>query len=681
MVAQKRGRNTSAEKPTKKIRSNIKDNPRTKILNTIATLRNEKAPTNGLNRTGYVFLSSLYRDHPQRQLFKYLEIPNNELREFIYKQHQTLTKQSSLLHTKSDSVTINMNDDKMHDLLIMLWMDMSHDDLLKKESFNNFLTGSIKNEITTKDIQPMLTDLVKDLIKYNILKLSNGIITLAGQIERKQKMHMHDIWGDPSHPPKIVKKSANIRSIIRNKSKPIYVSYDSEYSSYITELLSKSKMNNGTYYLKRLFTIANLMDPGRGSSQNTGGTGKAGTSINKLLNRLFDKNNTSTPFKFNYQMFTFNFGGYFKIEIIRDGYKFNAKLNGKMMNMQIKAAVARSGNDIDKISKTFGDFIQILTVAHLRKSGINAVSSTFDGGFIGMTGFVQGTLFGMEPAIIFDDATTVGPGGTNNETGIKFHGLHKYLNYNANPERSRVTSLQKRPENTSGNTANVTQVINAKANANQKARNAAIQKARNAAIQKARKAAIQKARNEANRLAKEEANRKSKEEANRLAKEKANQNAKNEANRLEKEKANQNARNEANLLAKANANQKARNEANLLAKEKANQKARNEANLLAKEKANQNAKNEANRLAKANANQKARNEANRLAKRNEFIKNLGKFKNLDNRTKMGLILGFNRGENANNLLKDAKRLNNRAKEGSRASRMITLRSGKPAART
>ena len=582
-------KNQKKQKP--KIRSNIKSNPRTKILNTIATLRNEKAPTNGLNRTGYVFLSSLYRDHPSSQLLKYLEIPNNELREFIYKQHQTITKRSSLLHTQSDSVTINMNDDKMHDLLIMLWMDMSHDDLLKKESFNNFLTGSIKNEITTKPIKPMKTGLVTKLINYNILKLNNDIITLTGHIERKQKMHMHDIWGDPSHPPKIVKKFANILSIIQNKSKPIYVSYDSEYSSYISELLSKSKMNNGTYYLKRLFTIANLMDPGRGSSQNTGGTGKAGTSINKLVNRLFDKNNTSTPFKFNYQMFTFNFGGYFKIEIVRDGYKFNAKLNGKMMNMQIKAAVARSGNDIDKISKTFGDFIQILTVAHLRKSGINAVSSTFDGGFIGMTGFVQGTLFGMEPAIIFDDATTIGPGGTNNETGIKFHGLHKYLNYNANPERSSVTSKWQQlvpNRNPTGGNNNVTQPIRSTS-------------------QKAKANANQKARNEANRLAKD----------------------------------------------KANANQKARNEANRLAKAKA----------IENQKAKANAAN-APRPMNINNNNK-----------NKFIKELKRLTSLNNRTKLGFIMNFNKGQNANILLKEAKRLNNNAKEGLMAIRRGTLRSG------
>jgi hypothetical protein len=580
MVGQKRVGNTSAEKPTKKTRSNIKVNPKTKILNTIAKLRNEKAPNNGLNRTGYTFLSSLYRDHPLTQLEKYaFGMSNNEQREFIYKQHQTLTKQSSLLHTKSDNVTINMNPTKMHDLLIMLWMDMSHDKMFenKKESFNKFLTGSIKNEITTINIQPTLTDLVKDLIKYNILKLSNGTITLEEKIESKQKDHMHDIWGDPSHPPKIIRKSASVLSIIQNKSKPIYVSYDSEKSSYISELLSKSKMNNGTYYLKRIFTVANLMDPGRGSSRNTGGTGYSGTSFNKLINRLFDQTNTSTPFKFNYQMFTFTFGEYFKVEIVRDGYKFNAKLNGKMMNMQIKAAVARSGSDIDKISKTFGDFIQILTVGHLRKSGINVVSSTFDGGFIGMTGFVQGTLFEIEPAIIFDASTMVGPGGSNGQTGIKFHGLHKYLKYNANPERSRVTSLQKRPNRVvtpKSINNNVTQIINAKTNA-----------------------------------------------------------AKANAAKANAAKAN---------AAKANA-------------AKANAAKANAA------KAN---------AAKANAIQKA--------KRNEFIKKIKKFTNLDNRTKRGFILGFNTGENANNLLRDAKRFNENAKSGLGARRRETLRSRKPA---
>ena len=138
---------------------------------------------------------------------------------------------------------------------------------------------------------------------------------------------------------------------------------------------------------------------------------------------------------------------------------------------------------------------------------------------------------------------------------------------------------------------------------------------------------------------------------------------------------NQNARNEAIRKARNAAIQKARNEAIRKARNAAIQKARNEAI--------RKARNEANRLAKAkaNANQKARNTVNQNAKRNEFIKKITKFTNLDNRTKRGFILGFNNGENANNLLKDAKRFNENAKSGLGARRRETLRSRTQAART
>lgn len=430
--------------------SNINGNPKSKLLNTLAKLRNKEAPRNGLNRYGYTFLASLYRNHPGEQLKKYaFSWSNDKQIEFMKKQHRTLVKNTSRINAPSEKVNIPMNDEKIHDLLIMLWMDMSHDNLFKG-SFNAFLTSPIKNEITTTEILPKKTELVNKLMRFNILKISNDAIVSMSDIEGKQKKYMHEIWGDPSYPPKIVKKTAAILSIVRNKNKPIYVSYDAENSDYITELLAKTRMNGGTYYLKRIFTVANLMDPGRGASVNVGGFGRSGGSINKLVNRLFDEQNTSTPFKFNYQMFKFNFGKYFTIEIVPDGSKFNAKLNGKMMNMQVKKSQAQEGNALDRISKTFGDFIQILTVAHLRKSGLNVVSSTQDGGFVGMTGFVHGTLFGIEPALISDSTTVIGT-GIRSETGIKFYGLHEYLRYNTDPTRSGVTTQVNKNNNNNNN--------------------------------------------------------------------------------------------------------------------------------------------------------------------------------------------------------------------------------------
>jgi hypothetical protein len=449
--------NDTSKQPNKivkrKTASNINTNPKTRLLNTLARLRNTEAPNKGLERNGYTFLASLYRNHPSSQLQKYaFEWSNDKRIEFMKRQHYTLIKNTSRLNANKVVVNIPMNDEKMHDLLLMLWMDMSHDKLFKG-SFNDFLMSDIKKLITEKYIKPMKTNLVDTFITYTILKITNGYIELGTGIEQKLKKHMHDIWGDPSHLPKIVKKTASVLNIVRNRTKPIYVSYDAENSNYITSLMDKTRMNNGTYYLKRIFTIANLMDPGRGASANVGGMGKSGGSVNKLFNRLFDEKNTTTPFKFNYQMFKFNFDGYFKLELVQDGSKFNVELNGKMMNMQIKKDDAAKGNAIDRLSKTFGDFIQILTVAHLRKSGINIVSSTQDGGFVGMTGFVQGMLFGIEPALISDSTTLIGT-GIRGETGIKLYGLHQYLKYNVEPERSGVTTKNIRGNVNNNNTGN-----------------------------------------------------------------------------------------------------------------------------------------------------------------------------------------------------------------------------------
>jgi len=222
-------RKRTTEQRRRKPPSNIKTNPKSKLLNTLARLRDAEAPRNGLNRYGYTFLASLYRNHPSSQLEKYANWSNEKQIEFMKKQHSTLVKKTSRINAPSETVnapseTVNipMNDEKMHDLLIMLWMDMSHDKLFKG-SFNAFLTSSIKNEITKANIKPNRTELVDKLEQFSILKISNGAIVLMSDIEGKQKKHMHEIWGDPSYPPKIVKKTAAIMSIVKNKSKPIYV--------------------------------------------------------------------------------------------------------------------------------------------------------------------------------------------------------------------------------------------------------------------------------------------------------------------------------------------------------------------------------------------------------------------------------------------------------------------------
>src|SRR6056300_263893 len=165
--------NTGTNPKRRKTPSNTGTNPKSKLLNTLAKLRNAEAPRNGLNRYGYTFLASLYRNHPAKQLVKYTNWSNEKQIEFMKKQHQTLIKNTSRLNAPTETVNIPMNDEKMHDLLIMLWMDMSHDALFKG-SFNDFLSSPIKRELTSKSIKPTNTSMVKQFIQYDILAINNS---------------------------------------------------------------------------------------------------------------------------------------------------------------------------------------------------------------------------------------------------------------------------------------------------------------------------------------------------------------------------------------------------------------------------------------------------------------------------------------------------------------------------
>ena len=432
----KRGQKTPARAGTASKRPgiSIKNSVLTRLLN----VAKKDATNNTSKKLGYVVLSSLYKDHPETQLKKYINMENTNYEEFIKKQHEIITKKTARLETNNTDVNIPMDEHKIQDLFMMLWIDMSHDELFKG-TFKEFLISSIKNVFTNKPITIKNTTLLQIFINNKILSNPSGGLKIESHVEKKLKKLVHDIWGDPSIPPLTVKKTASILSIVKDKSKPIYVSYDAENSDFITSIMDKSRNENtGRYYLKRIFTIANLMDPGRGASKNQGGQGRSGGSINKLIDRIFDEE-PSTPYKFNYQLFKFKFGDYFTIEIIPDGTTFNAKLNDEKLNMRVKRKDAIKGNDIDKISKTFGDFIQIMTVAHMRKSGLNVVSTSQDGGFVGMTGFVQSNLFGINPAIIMDATTVIGV-GNRGETGIQFIGLGEYFKNNTIPTRSGVTT-------------------------------------------------------------------------------------------------------------------------------------------------------------------------------------------------------------------------------------------------
>ena len=431
----------TAKKPAaRKTRTNT-EVIKTKIFTVARNIRNKE--TNNKSRAAYTFLSSLYRDISSEQLKPYYELQDEDLIKFMKKQHAALTKPSSTkVGTNSDIVNIPMDDTKLQDFFLMMWLDMAHDNIINANlSFNTYLKSDIVKIFYKKVINIRKTELLEEYINANVVIDTQGVYTRlpknaadAAMVAHFKSRRVNSVLNVPKTQP--------IQKRIINRYKPIYVSFDAENAHYISDLIKSSVLHNinargepvRTYYLKRIYTIANLMDPGRGASRNVGGHGKAGGTIDELISRIFEKEPYSS-FKHNYQLFEFKFGNYFTIKIdnVSEVTKFNVVItNNQGTNTLIKTGVKKTNaNTIkQKLSKTFGDLMQILTVAHLRKNNHNVVSSTQDRAFVGVTGFVQQDLFGVNPAIITENAL-MGVQGT-----IGLYGLKNYIRSNVTPTRS-----------------------------------------------------------------------------------------------------------------------------------------------------------------------------------------------------------------------------------------------------
>jgi hypothetical protein len=447
----------TAKKPAaRKTRTNT-EVIKTKIFTVARNIRNKE--TNNKSRAAYTFLSSLYRDISSEQLKPYYELQDEDLIKFMKKQHAALTKPSSTkVGTNSDIVNIPMDDTKLQDFFLMMWLDMAHDEIINVNlSFNAYLKSNIVKIFYRKNIKIIKTELLEEYINANVVKDTQGVYTRlpknvadAAMVAHFKSRRVNSVLN--------VAKTQSIKNRIINRYKPIYVSFDAENAHYISDLIKSSQFNNinargepvKTYYLKRIYTIANLMDSGRGASRNVGGHGKAGGTIDELISRIF-REEPYSPFKHNYQLFEFRFGNYFTIKIdnVSEVTKFNVVItNNQGTNTLIKTGVKRTNaNTIkEKLAKTFGDLMQILTVAHLRKSGHNVVSSTQDRAFVGVTGFVQQDLFGINPAIITENSI-FGARGT-----IGLYGLKNYIRSNVTPTLSRGTTFV--PGNTTNNNNN-----------------------------------------------------------------------------------------------------------------------------------------------------------------------------------------------------------------------------------
>ncbi len=399
-------------KKTAKIEKSIIKDKKTLI----SYIEKKIGKASGKNRLAWITLNHIYSDYTDIQITaKFKKYSNADIDRYLNIQHDIINKPGSTLsNTLPSTVDIPMDDTKLINFLVMIWLDMAHDGTFsKKETFGNFLKSDyVKFLIKTPINGIKITKTIEKLIDNHILINKDGNLYRHADADKNIKNNIHNIWGDGSG-MYFLRSTSKIRSKIKKPKLPIYMSLDSEDSN-LTELIKSSKIGN-SYYIKPLINVANLLDPGRGGSS----TGQRGGTMDRLTRQLF-RNEPYIHYKFDVNTYAFNFGDHMSVNIYIDDTKFNISVNGVPLKMGTTTNEAKKGDTIQKISKFMGDFAQILVVAHQYKRGLRSVSGTLDGVFVGITAFVQKELLGMKPRIMFDNSTY----GTN---GIIIHGFDDLL--------------------------------------------------------------------------------------------------------------------------------------------------------------------------------------------------------------------------------------------------------------
>ena len=374
--------------------------------------------TNGQNKN-LIKLASLYHLMEETQIKRDFNSGGNIL-EMIDKQNEAIKKSTLKINPKSDFIF--ENDEIRLGFLVLMWLDMSHDMTVIKGwkitdksktpiyyTFKEFLGLKISKILIPKTPQLKITDFISRLKEIGAIKditNNNNIdIEIKPGFEKTIKLNLGNLFELKDEMS--VTSGISVGKYLKNGiNNPIYISIDQESDKLtpISDLIIKSKYdienNNGvrlsSYSIKSLITLANIIDPGAFGNK---------TGLIRDVGHLFDKKNTRTFSKF-VDVEEFNLDGT-KIKIIpssSDYGKYDIKINDDLIikGGETKKIAGKSNNNNKKISKFFGDFIQILSVISTQKT-INSTSGTGDAIMAAMSLFIQKYVMkSQNPKLILD---------------------------------------------------------------------------------------------------------------------------------------------------------------------------------------------------------------------------------------------------------------------------------------
>ena len=361
---------------------------------------------------------------------------DNELRETLKRQIGVIQNNHyppiNIMNSNTVRPTrFNLNGDDKINLVYLIWLDAIHDGYISGNNlfFTNFMKSGIIEllgfQISNFKMTPLMYK-VKEITesKWFSYKVNNGKIT---DIEKMKTVKKGTIsLGYEA----ILKRNLKIlfdldsdiqefehRDIKFNK-KPgevMYVGIDQENSNQksISEFVKKSRFENKSgKQLQPYLTISNLTDPGVNMTLE-------GWGIDKVY--LFPENKSKPPRSrevWNFRLQQFILGKTvitMKFDDVNNVYK--TQINNRTINTSASAGNAKKANNANTgMSKFFGDFLQVLTMASYVKQRV--VLGTGDGMMAVIYCFITKKLLNVEPKLVLDLSTN---------TKVQFIGLNNIL--------------------------------------------------------------------------------------------------------------------------------------------------------------------------------------------------------------------------------------------------------------
>ena len=450
----------TAKPKTPKIRNNM-SNTSTKTKSSTKTVtyeryKNLNLENDELHQGLYHLYGTTASKNQVNTMFKKLD--EGSKMDIVQAQIEHLQKRQvpKLNSSKSFDVPVKASDrDFDVDFMFLVWLDTRHDKTTTG-SFSKFLKSDFVKELynnrTVSFRKTMMIERILDLYKtqsakakapYKFFVVDNNDINLTDTSgwESFLKRNLGYIFGlkDQGYDVHTTKFGPDIFLDSANDGKvKLLVGLDQEDNNRktISDILLRTTVRHKTTnkkvkLIQPYFSVAQMLDPGSGMPM-VGIKGDITTIMSS---------NPHSRLAWDFAQLKFNMSGKMTVEVYFDTRirEYRLKLNNNtIIKPSASASTAKTGDVNAKLSKFFGDFLQVLYMSRLSGRGQSVAIGTGDGVMTAIYSFIMKRCFNVDPILILD---------LSKDSKIRLIGVNDILNrtklikVSENNNRSTVANM------------------------------------------------------------------------------------------------------------------------------------------------------------------------------------------------------------------------------------------------